>query len=124
VQEVLADSKKLVTVLICAPPSCSASVRRSRAATARMRAARLTRRHAAGNRFSAGQAPVAAAMVRAHSSVSTLAILTVVQPAPAGSFKETYLILTPSERTCRLLKQTCSVAEDLTQPESDQHKVA
>jgi len=39
-------------VLSCVPPSCSASVRQSRAATAGMRAARLTRRQAAGNRFS------------------------------------------------------------------------
>src|ERR1022692_104527 len=33
-----------------------------------MRTARLTRRQAAGNRFSAGQAPVAAAIVRADAS--------------------------------------------------------
>jgi len=58
---VRAGSKKPVMVLICVPPSCSASVRQSRAATARMRAARLTRRQDAGNRFSAGQAPAAAA---------------------------------------------------------------
>jgi hypothetical protein len=70
-----------VMVLICVPPSCSASIRQSRAATAGMRAARLTRRQAAGNRFSAGQPPVAAAIVRACFSVSTLAIPTVAQPA-------------------------------------------
>jgi hypothetical protein len=38
-----------------------------------MRAARLTRRQAAGNRFSAGQPPIAA-IVQACFSVSTLAI--------------------------------------------------
>src|SRR5262252_2194719 len=54
VQEVRAGSKKLVMVLICVPPSRSASLRQPRAATAAMRAARLTRRQAAGNRFSAG----------------------------------------------------------------------
>jgi hypothetical protein len=68
VQEVRAGSKKLVMVLICVPPSCSASVRQSRAAMAGMRAARLTRRQDAGNRFSAGQAPVAAAIVRADAN--------------------------------------------------------
>jgi len=67
VQEVRAGSKKLVVVLICVPPSCSASVRQSRAAMAGMRAARLTRRQDAGNRFSASQAPVAAAIVRADA---------------------------------------------------------
>src|SRR5215470_15567130 len=36
---------------------------------------------------------------------------------------EICLILLPSERTCRRLSQRCSVARDLTQPESDQHKV-
>ena len=67
-QEVRAGSKKLVMVLICVPPSCSASVRQSRAAMAGMRAARLTRRQDAGNRFSAGQASVAAAIVRADAN--------------------------------------------------------
>lgn len=84
-QEVRAGSKKLVMVLICVPPSCSASVRQSRAATAGVRAARLTRRQAAGNRFSAGQATVAAAIVRARSSISTLEIAIVVQPAHSSS---------------------------------------
>jgi len=78
--KVRAGSKKLVMVLICVPPSCSASVRQSRAATAKMRDARLTRRQAAGNGFSAGPAPVAPAIGRACSSVSTLAIPTAVQP--------------------------------------------
>ena len=64
-------SKKHVMVLICAPPSCSVSVRQPRAATARMRTARLARRQAAGNRFSAGQAPVAAAIVRAPMGATT-----------------------------------------------------
>ena len=36
---------------------------------------------------------------------------------------EICLILQPSERTCRRLSQRCSVAGDLTQPESDQHNV-
>ena len=36
---------------------------------------------------------------------------------------ETYLILTPSERTCRRLSETGSFAGDLTQPGSDHHKV-
>ena len=35
---------------------------------------------------------------------------------------EICLILPPSERTCRASQPGCSVAGDLTQPESDQHK--
>jgi len=50
-----------------------------------MRAARLTRRQAAGNRFSAGQPPVVAAIVRACFSGSTLATPTVIQPALSPS---------------------------------------
>ena len=68
VQEVRAGSKKLVMVLICFPPSCSASVRQSRAATAGIRAARLTRRQVAGNGFSASQAPVMPMATRSSRS--------------------------------------------------------
>ena len=90
VQEVRAGSKKLVMVLICVPPSCSASVRQSRAATAGMRAARLTRRPAAGNRFSACQ-PVAAAIVRACSPVITLAL-----SAPVAGLMAYWAMVAPS----------------------------